>query len=269
MFPLGTATFPSSATDLERLLNESLQRIFIAEPDSVTVRGHSYPHLEAISISLDGARLRAAPPRPPVISGRTSPALEIEQLTFSASPLSLGSAAVNVSFSARQVQLSQGKDSDDRIVLSLESVTEGNIEISMRQTDLEAIITQLAENQALKQGITIEKVQLQLRQKSAHSVAAEVDLRVRKLFLSASIRLTGQLDLDDQLNLKISNLKCAGDGGMATLACGILTPHLEKIDGREFPVRSIPLGAVRLRDVRLTVGENLTITAEFSSGKAA
>jgi hypothetical protein len=265
MFPLGTATFPSSATDLERLLNESLQRIFIAESESVTVRGHSYPHLDAISIALDGARLRAAPPRPPVISGKTSPALEIDQLTLSASPLSLGSAAVNLSFSARQVQLGQGKDSNDQIVLSLESATEGNMEISMRQADLEELITKLAQDQARKQGITIDGVQLKLRQRSPHSLAAEAHLRARKLFLSASIRVIGQLDLDDQLNLKISDLKCTGDGGMATLACGILTPYLEKIDGREFSLISLPLKGISLHDVRLAVGEKLCVTAAFGS----
>jgi hypothetical protein len=269
MFPLYTATFPSSASDLTRLLNESLQRIFIAESDPVTVREHSYPHLDAISISLDGARLRADPPRPPIISGKTSPALEIDQLTLSASPLSLGPATMNLSVSAREIQFGQGKDSNNQIVLSLESATDGNIEISMRPTDLEALIVKLAQNQASKQGITIDGVQLKLRQENAHSIAAEVHLRARKLFLRASIRVTGQLDLDNQLNLKISDLNCTGDGGMATLACGILTPYLQKIDGREFPLMSLPRGEVRLRDVRLAIDENLTITAEFGSEKAA
>ncbi|HEX7518091.1 MAG TPA: hypothetical protein VF345_12510 [Chthoniobacterales bacterium] len=269
MLPLYTATFPSSATDLARLLNESLQRIFIAESDPVTVREHSYPHLDAISISLDGARLRPDSPRPPVISDKTSSALEIDQLTLSASPLSLGPAEVNISFFAREVQLGQGKDPNDQIVLSLDSATDGNIEISMRQTDLEALIAKLAQNQASRQGITIDGVQLKLRQKSAHSLTAEVHLRARKLFLSASVRVTGQLDLDDQLNLKISDLNCTGDGGIATLACGILTPYLHKIDGREFPLMSLSLGEVRLHDVRLAVDEDLTIAAEFGSGNAA
>lgn len=265
MFPLSTATFPSSATDLARLLNQSLQRIFIAESDPVTVREHSYPHLDAISISLDGAQLRADPPRPPVISGKTSPAFEIDQLTLSASPLSLGPAAVNLSLSARKVQLGQSKDSNDQIVLSLENAADGNIEISTAQTDLEALIAKLAQTQARKQGITIDGVQLKLQQKSAHSLAAEVHLRARKLFLSASIQVTGQLELDDQLNLKISGLNGTGDGAIATLACGILKPYLRKIDGRELPLMSLPLGDVRLRDVRLTVGDKFCVTAEFGS----
>jgi hypothetical protein len=269
MFPLSTATFPSSAGDLQRLLNEVFHRVFDSKTDPVTVCDHSYPHLDAINISLDGARLRADPQRPPIISGKTSPALEIGQVTLSASPLFLGPAAVNLSISAREVQVGQGKDPNNQIVLSLESATDGKINISIRQSDLETLVVKLARDQASKQGITIDGVQLTLRQESARSIAAEVHLRARKLFLRASIRVTGQLDLDDQLNLKISGLNCTGDGGMATLACGILTPYLQKIDGREFPLMSIPCGQVRLRDVRLIVDENLTIAAQFGSGKAA
>jgi hypothetical protein len=265
MFPLKAAIFPSSATDLAHLLNENLRRLFLVDADPVSIREGTYPQLEELSISLDGARLRADPPRPPVIADKTSPALKVDQLALTASPLSLGPVAIHLSLSAREVQLGQGKDSNDQIVLTLEGAAEGQIEISLTQSDLETLIAELAQNQASKQGVTIEGVQLKLHQKNPHSLAAEVRLRARKLFLSASIQVTGQLDLDDQLNLKISNLNCTGDGGMATVACGVLKPYLQKIDGREFPLMSLPLGEIRLRDVRLSVGDKLCVTAEFGS----
>jgi Uncharacterized protein conserved in bacteria (DUF2125) len=265
MFPLYTATFPSSAPDLEGLLNESLESLFVAQSRPVTVREDSYPHLEAITVSLDGARLRADSTQPPAIPGETSPALQIDRFTLTASPLSLGPVALDLSLAAREVQLRQGKDSNDQITLSLDSATDGNIEISATQADLDALVAKLARDQAEKHGITIEGVQLKLRQENTHSVAAEVDLRARKLFLSASIRVTARLDLDDELNLKLSGLNCTGDGGIATVACGILTPYLRKVDGREFHLMSLPLGRVRLRDVRLSVGEKLVVTAQFGS----
>jgi hypothetical protein len=265
MFPLFTAAFPSSAADLERLLNESLQHIFVTESGPVVVRDHSYPHLAAINISLDGARLRADPTRRSVRSGETSPALEVDRLVLSASPLSLGPAAIDLALSARDVQLGQAKDSNGEILLSIESAANGHAAISATPAGLEALITKLAQDQGNKHGITIDQVQLKLRQESEHSLAAEVRLRARRLFLSTSLKVTGQLDLDDQLNLKISGLKCTGDGGIATLACGILKPHLEKIDGREFPLMSLPLGEIRLRAVRLAAGEKISVTAEFGT----
>jgi hypothetical protein len=265
MFPLATSTFPSSASDLEHLLNESLERLFVTQSRPVTVREHSYPHLEAIAVSLDGARLRPDPPKPPPLPSETSPAVEIDQFDLTASSLSLGPVALDFSLAARDVELHQARNADGEIALSLEGATDGNIEISLAHDDLEAVVAKLAQDQAKKQGITIDSVQLQLRQENAHSVAAEVNLRARKLFLSATIRVTARLDLDDQLNLKLSGLNCTGDGGIATLACGILTPYLRKVDGREFPLMSLPLGKIRLRDVRLAVGEKLVVTAEFGS----
>jgi hypothetical protein len=265
MFCLHTATFPSSAPDLERLLNHSLQRIFSIEADPVSIRDASYPHLKDLHVSLDGARLRANPPRLPSISGKISPALRVDRLSLSALALSIGPAIIDLSLSAHTVDFVQGKDSDEQVVLSLENAADGKLEIFIAQTDLEALITALAQNQASQQGITIDAAQLNLRQKNAHSLAMQVRLRIRKLFLSASLRVTGQLDLDDHLNLKISRLNCTGDGGMAALACSILTPYLRKIDSREFPLMSLPLGEIRLRDVRLTLGEKLCVAAEFGS----
>jgi hypothetical protein len=49
------------------------------------------------------------------------------------------------------------------------------------------------------------------------------------------------------------------------MACGVLKSHLEKIDGREFPLMSLPLGKIRLRDVQLAVGDRLAVTAQFGS----
>src|SRR5881394_1704862 len=95
VFPLYTANFPSSALDLERLLNRGLQRIFSIDADPVRVRDASYPHLEEIGVCLDGARLRSNPPPPVSICGEISPALRVDQLSLSAEALSIGPASIN------------------------------------------------------------------------------------------------------------------------------------------------------------------------------
>lgn len=265
MFPLKTTTFPSSAAALEQLLNESLGRIFDVAVDPVSIRDASYPTLAEINISLDHARLRPNPPRPRLISGQSSPALRVGRLALHAADLSIGPASADLSLSARDVDLVRGKDADDEIVLSLQNAAEGKIEISAPLADLEKLIARIAKSEAGKHGVTVEDVRLSAREKNAHSLEAEVRLQARKLFMSASIRVTGQLDLDDELKAKISGLKCKGDGAIAAVACGVLTPHLEKLNGREFPLMSLPLGEVRLRDVRLSVTDKLSVTAEFGS----
>jgi len=265
MLLLKTATFPSSAAELTRLLNECLRQTFIVNADPTSLHEDSYPHLKELNISLDGARLRDNPPRSSPGSSAATPALLVDRLTLNASALTLGPATVDVSLSARTVQFIQAPSDDNAIVLSIDNAIDGKIEISASPSDLEALIAKIAKSEAGKHGVTIESVQLKLRSKGSRSLSAEVNLRARKSFFSASIRITGQLDLDEELNARISGLACTGDGAIATLACGVLKPHLQKLEGRGFPLMSLPLGEIRLRDVQMMAGDELSVTAEFGS----
>jgi hypothetical protein len=265
MFPLNTTTLPSPAAALERLLNDSLRSLFHTKTDPVALRAAAYPHLEELHISLNGATLRDNPPPPPSVSGATMPALEIDSLKINAAALSAGPAVLDLSLSAQNVILHQAPDSAGRIVLVLHRAADGAIALSTSPSDLEAAIAEVARTEAGKHGVTIDGVQLSLRSKSSRSLAAEVRLRARKLFLSATIRITGQLDLDEQLNARVSGLDCIGEGAIAGIACGVLKPQLQKIDGRSFPLMSLPLGEVRLRDVRIAVADKLSVTAAFGS----
>lgn len=265
MFPLKTTTFPSSADELARLLNESLRDLFRVQADPVAIQAASYPHLEQLHVSLDGARVLGRPPSIPALPGETSPALEVDSLAINASPLAAGPAAIDLSLSARAVSIHQGVNSAGAVVLLLHSATDGAITIMASPSDIEAAIAEVARTEAGKHGVTIDSVQLTLRSNGSRSLAAEVSLRAKKLFLSASIQLTGQLDLDEELNARISGLDCTGDGALAGIACGMLKPHLQKMEGRVFPLMSLPLGEVHLRDVRIAVADKLSVTAAFGS----
>lgn len=265
MFPLFTKSLPPTADALQSLLNESLRQLFTVTRDPVSIRDSSYPRLKELNVSLDGARLRGAPPPIPSLAGKAMQALEVDLLSVNASALSVGPAEIDLSVSARSVQFGQSRDSKEEIVLVVENAADGAVEISASRSGLEALIAEVAKTEAAKHGVAIDSVQLMLRSKSSRSLAAEVRLRAKKLFLSASIRITGQLDLDEELNARISGLNCAGDGAIASVACGVLKPHLEKMDGREFPLMSLPLGKIRLRDVQLAVGDRLSVTAQFGS----
>ena len=265
MFPLNTATLPSTAEALECVLNESLRQLFDVTSDPVAIREASYPRLAELDISLDGARLRVPPPPIPSLSTSPAPAFQIDSFNVHASALSVGPCSVDLSLTARAVDLHQANDSRGNVVLLFHNAANGRLEISASPSDLEALIEEVARTEAAKHGVTIDRVQLTLRTKTSRSLAAEVRLRAKKLFLTASIRIAGQLDLDEKLNARISGLDCTGDGAIAAVACGVLKPHLQKIDGREFPLMSLPLGEIRLRDVQISVSDKLSVTAEFGS----
>jgi hypothetical protein len=265
MFPLKTNALPTNTADLTLRLNESLRDLFKLPNDPVTIREVSYPHLASLAVALDGAQLRGQPPTVPSPAGESVPALTVDSFAANGSHISVGPAAVDFALEAKHVHLHRATDSRGDIVLMLHSAADGQIEVSASPADLEALIAEVAKAEAAKHGVAIDNVQLSLRSNTPRSLAAEVRLRAKKLFLSTSLRITGQIDLDEELNAKISSLDCTGDGAMGGIACGILKPHLEKINGRKFSLMSLPLGEVRLRDVRIAAGERLSVAAEFGS----
>ena len=265
MFPLKTKTFPATASDLSSHLNNSLRDLFALNHDPVTLRDESYPHLDSLTVSLNGARLPERPPAIPSVTGERRSALTIDSFAVHASPFFAGPAPVDFKLAATGVELQQASDRDGNVLLLVHDANDGHIEISLAISDLEILIADVAKAEAGKHGVNIDSVELSLRSRSPRSLAAEVRLRAKKLFISASLSVTGQLDLDEQLNARISGLDCAGDGAIASVACGVLKPHLQKLDGREFSLMSLPLGEVRLRDVHIAVNEKLTVTADFGS----
>jgi hypothetical protein len=265
MFPLKTAAFPSNSADLAALLNKSLRDLFHLARDPVDLREVSYPHLAEFFVSLDGAQLRGQPPSMPSLTDELIPALTIDSFRAKGSGMSVGPAAIDFLLEAQGLDLHRAPDAEGNIVLVPHKAAHGRIEVAASSSDIEALIAEVAKTEAGKHGVAIDSVQLTLRSNSPRSLAAEVRFRAKKLFLSASIRITGQVDLDEALNAKISGLDCTGDGGLAGIACGVLKPHLQKLNGRDFPLMSLPLGEIRLRDVRIAAGDKLSVTAEFGS----
>ena len=265
MFPLKTSSFPTTAAELADRLNDSLRDAFHLPGDPVVIREIAYPHLATISVSLDGAQLKGSPPGIPSASGESVSALTVDSFTASGARLAVGPAAIDFALEATGVDLRRANDRDGNIVLLLHNAGQGRIDLSTATADLEALIAEVAAAEAGKHGVAVDNVQLSLRSSGPRSLGAEVRLRGRKLFVSASLRITGRLDLDDQLNARISGLDCTGEGAIASVACGILNPQLQRLDGRVFPLMSLPIGEVRLRDVRIAVGDRLSVTAEFGS----
>ncbi len=265
MFPLHTKSFPATPADLADLIAESVKRTFITAGDPVELNDQSYPRLESLRLNLDRAQLRPDPPRPPSVTGERAPALQVDQLRIAGSRLTLGPATADLRLQARAVQLDQARDSQDEIVLLLKSAADGEIEITADKSEIETAITAVATREAGKQGVTIQSVHLTLTERGPRSISAEVAVTAQKLFFSTVIRISADLDLDDDLQARLSGVSCRGDGAIGTLACGALGPHLEKLNNRTFPLLALPLGDVRLRDVRLAAGDKVSVLAQFGA----
>lgn len=234
----------------------------------VTVEEAGYPNLAAIRVSLDGASAGERPPPPPLPPlGPIEAGLRVENFEISGRPILVQGAKIDLHCQAREVQLGQGRDRDGRLLLVLQDATDGNVEVVVALTDLEALLLAGAKAEAAKQGVMVESVQIDLQSRSERALDVVVHVRAKKLFLSAALRIGGSVAIDEQLNARLSGLACEGEGTLGTLACGFVAPHLQRFNGREISLLALPLGEVKLRDVKIAAGRELRVSAQF--GRAA
>ena len=265
MFPLFSKTAPRSADELRDQLNASLGRALTLRAPAVHVDAPQFPRIDTLAISLDGAALQPNPQQPNFTARDRGREISVGRLSITGRNVDIRGATADLNLNAIGVRLIEATNTDGEIVLLFNGADNGRVEASAAKPAVEALIEAFAKEQGGAHGVSIERVTLDLQQRGERSIAAEVRLRARKLFVAASIRITAQLDLDEALNARLSNLKCHGEGALGGIACGMLSPHLDRANGVEFPLSALPFGQLRVRDVQIAVGDRVAITAEFAA----
>jgi hypothetical protein len=265
MFQLGSKNFPQSAGDFERALEESLRQYVRKDGPIVTVSSRVFPYFDQIAINLDGAQFDSRLPEPLHPRGETKEACEAAIVSVSARAVRIQEAPASLRLEARDVVFHKGEDENGDALLIVQKAREGHIVISATQVDLEKMLTETLQTQASLKGVSVENVRLALRARGARSLAADIQLNARKFLLRAKIDIHGQLDIADDFVARISQLKCRCDGPLGSLACGVLEPHLQRLEGATVPLMSLPLGEIKLRDVRVAVADTVEITADFGN----
>ena len=82
------------------------------------------------------------------------------------------------------------------------------------------------------------------------------------------IDISVQLDIDGDFVAKISKLKCKSDGAIGSLACSALEPYLRQLEGRTLSLKSLPLGEIQLRDIRIAVADIIELTVDFGTAQS-
>jgi hypothetical protein len=266
MIPLHRVQFPGSKAELAEAMNQSLQQFFRKNGPLVVVNARVFPYLDEITITFDNAEFNGELPPLPKLIGETKNACEAAIVTLSGRNVVVLGAPVNLQLEARDVIFHSGRDENGEALLLVHSVRTGHAVISANQFELEDAIRKIVHQEGEKHGISVEETRVSLRARGERSLAAEVRVRARKFLLRANIDITAQIDVEKDFSVKLSNLKCRGDGMLGSIACDLLGALLQKVDGKRFSIMPLLYGEVGLHDIRVAVAETVDITAEFGAG---
>jgi hypothetical protein len=166
----------------------------------------------------------------------------------------------------RDVIFHKGVDANGNAVLVLHQARDGQLVISAAQLNLEETIGRIGGERARLYGVDLERIRLAMRARSRRSLAADIQIWAKKFFARAKIDIYAQLDITDEFVVKISQLKCKGDGKLGSFACAALGPVFEKMKSESFPLKSLPLGGLQIVDVHVAVADTVELTVDFGSG---
>jgi hypothetical protein len=268
MIPLFRKDFPSRKADLGEALDETLHRFVEKAGPIVEVRSRVFPYVDEIAVNLDGAIIDLSPPKLAKPEGETGRAFEAAAVNVTGRRVSVGGVPIDVRTEMRDVIFDWGYDANNDAVLILRRMRDGHLMLSVSQLLLEEAIMRAARARARLYGIELEQLRLFIRARGRRSIAADFQIQAKKFFARAKIDIYLQLDITDEFVVKISQIRCKGDGKLGSFACGTLQPLFDRILEKSFALKSLPLGANELRDVHVAVADTVDVTVDFGSGQA-
>jgi hypothetical protein len=268
VIPLFRKDFPSPRGDLAQALDAALHRFVQKSGPIVDLRSRVFPLIDELGINLDGAKLDYPPPPLAKVEGETALAFETAVVNVRGRNISVRGLPLNLRMEMRDVVFHKGADANGDAVLVIHRAREGQLVISAAQLNLEEAIGRLGGEKARLWGVDLERVRLAMRARSRRSLAADFKIQAKKFFARANIDIYAQLDISNEFEAKVSELKCKGDGKLGAFACSALAPLFEKLKSNAFPLKSLPLGGLQIVDVHVAVADTVELTVDFGSSAA-
>ncbi len=263
MIPLLGAGFPDSSEALRSAIREGFARHQLTARQ-VTVQGGAYPQVDRLDIDLSGAtatrELRA-----PKSGTPASGSLNVAQMEVQASPLLLEGTPLQLQLEAKDVTLQHTEGTADESTLTVKQAAQGRLTLEMAQKDLESLLHKIVSGAAAGHGAEILETHIALTSQGPKSLSFKADVVAKMFIVKAPLTITGDLAIDDDLNLRVSNLALSGGGVAAGVAGNFIRPQFEKIQKQPISLAMLSLGEVKLRDVGLEAGDTIRLYAEFGS----
>ena len=262
MLPLAGPQFPATLEELTAALRAGFSGRGIAARE-IRATGE-WPHVAELAIDLRGAEFSRTT-NLPKSTGESQPGVSIDSLAIAAAPFLFEKTPAHLELRANQAECGFARDTSGESFLTLNRATTGSLSIEAQRADLESALKSIAGSLLEKQGAQVKSAQLDLIDRGPQSLGFRAEITAKAFVMTARVVVTGHLDLDDQLHLRIRDLAATGDGMIASIATGFLRPRFVEIEKRVIPLAAYSFAGVALHGVRLSGGNALRIEAQFGA----
>jgi len=266
MFLLPRNQIPQTPEELAQAIEDGV-RTFASRPQKmVVVHGGDALALDSIVVDLSGANIDHHHRPAPLDRAGASPAMLLRHIYIAGEPIKLLGSDFSFQFEASNVEVYQKPQPDGKLLLTLHRAQDGNVRFEISRAAVETMIMSAASELAEKQGVGIDNAQLELTQHGPLAVDGKLTVSAHKFIFHPVLTLAGNLAVSEEFVATVSNLKCHGEGPIASLACAAINPALSRIEQRTFPLSALPLGEIQLRDLALDAAhDKLVVQARFGS----
>jgi hypothetical protein len=266
MFLLPRNQIPQTPEELAQAIEDGL-RTFASRPQQmVVVHGGDASALDSIVVDLSGANIDHHHRPPPLDRQGATPAMLVRHIYIAGEPIKLLGSDFSFRFEASDVEVYQKPQPDGKLLLILHRAQDGNVRFEISRAAVETMIMSVASKLAEKQGVGVDNAQLELTQHGPRAVDGKLTVSAHKFIFHPVLTLAGTLAVSEEFVATVSNLKCHGEGPVASLACAAISPAFSRIEQRTFPLSALALGEIQLRDLALDAAhDKLLVQARFGS----
>ncbi|CAM5791727.1 hypothetical protein [Cellulomonas persica] len=275
ILPLGSLPRPTSGDDLAARLRTALLTYGGVDAASAgalqvsaTLAGADITTLDVdlTGVELSPREARAAQASAAAVEAARRERGTIGALSVQAHPVTVLGAGVDLQLDVAGVSFEWVEGTDGRLGLAPVEPDEahpvtGAARVAVPVQAIEAAAERVATQLAAANGLKLTRLDLRLSPAGANGVAVVVDAQVKKSLLSATVEASMTATVDDALGVTLSDVKVTSRNPVVAGLLVAARSRVERFDGRRIDLVSALPAGIRLADVRVTVGDEVVLTA--------
>jgi hypothetical protein len=131
--------------------------------------------------------------------------------------------------------------------------------------DLEQTVHAIVASLAQQRGVEVNETRLELRAVSGRVLDFKLACKVRAMIVSATLHVTGRVEIGDDLAARFTQLALEGEGMIAGIAKTALEPRLAALREKVYPIADLKLPGLAVRDVNVSAGETVRLSARLEA----